>query len=134
MLLVVVVVVVVILAGWRWAHGKRRQRCGRVVEGGSWVFVEGEVVVPVFWAGRRGPHGKRRQRGGSTGFAICSARISGGALEVERVLKALGTRPRHASTGRRASGPWSVEQFCRIAWRYQQGGLDLASSTEKPRA
>jgi hypothetical protein len=34
------------------------------------------------------------------------------------VLKTLGTRPRRASTGRRASGLWSIEQFRRITWRY----------------
>jgi hypothetical protein len=55
-----------------------------VLVGGSWVLLVVVLVVVVVLAWWRWAHGKRRQRGGSTGFAICSARRSRRLVEGEK--------------------------------------------------
>jgi hypothetical protein len=59
----------------------------------------------------------------ASGDSEVGARVLRSALLAEAVgwwkgRRTLGTRPRHASTGRRASGLWSIEQSRRMAWRY----------------
>jgi hypothetical protein len=67
------------------------------------VVVVVAVVVLAWW---KWEHGKRRQRGGSTGYAICSARRSGRIVDAK-----MGTE-----------NPWYKTKACKY-WQEGKRGV-----------